>query len=280
MSALTQYNFYGSRFRVLMDKYGSPWFPASDVCRVLSMDYEKRGTGIYVEHISEKHKRGLSSIEGLTPSNELPPHTTMLSEAGLYQLILKSRKPEAVKFQEWLTEEVLPSIRKTGSYVHKAKVSEPPLMVQTREATDAAFEEALEKSVRAMRSELARMKDELKGEVLGAMSLFAPRRREVPGSVRDTHRQFTVHRGLRCPCCDTVKSSWSDFNIDHYKDRQDPSLTATWAICADCNQSIKDAQLHKEAEPAFLAVQKWLKDWRLNNRVIPSVEVQQGLFEQ
>ena len=41
---------------------------------------------------------------------------TLISEAGLYTLILKSTLPAAEKFQDWVTEEVLPSLRKTGSY--------------------------------------------------------------------------------------------------------------------------------------------------------------------
>lgn len=244
------------------------------------MNYQKDGTGKYLAHISDEHKRPLGTVPGLTPQPGLPPQTTMLSEAGIFKLILNSRKLEAEKFQKWVEEEVLPSIRKTGSYVYKEDKPQPKLMVQTRDAAEAAMEAAMEATAARWQEEFKRFESRMVERLQGALDKYAPRRREVPGSVRDTHRQFTVHRGLRCPCCDTVKSSWSDFNIDHYKDRQDPSLTATWAICADCNQSIKDAQLHKEAEPAFLAVQKWLKDWRLNNRVIPSVEVQQGLFEQ
>lgn len=41
---------------------------------------------------------------------------TMVNESGLYHLVLLSKKPEAKKFRKWVTEEVLPSIRKTGSY--------------------------------------------------------------------------------------------------------------------------------------------------------------------
>lgn len=45
------------------------------------------------------------------------PNTTVISESGLYKLILKSRKPEAEEFQRWVTEQVLPTIRKTGVYM-------------------------------------------------------------------------------------------------------------------------------------------------------------------
>lgn len=279
MNALTQYDFGGHRLRVVLDLHGNPWFPASDACRVLGMDYEKRGTGIYVEHIAERNKRGLSSIEGLTPSNELPPHTTMLSEAGLYQLIMKSRKPEAQKFQEWVTEEVLPSIRKTGSYVHKKSVPEPVLMGQARELSEAALEERVAAAIEKQFSKkLVPALNQFRDDMNEAMGKFAPRRREVPISVRETHRLFTASRNFRCPCCDEVKTSWSDFNVDHYKDRQDPSTAATWGICAVCNQELKDAKSHKSAEPAFLAYQRWLEAWGLRSRTIKSCEVQADLF--
>ena len=43
-------------------------------------------------------------------------HLTLILESGLYKLIMRSDKPEAATFQDWVTQEVLPSIRKTGSY--------------------------------------------------------------------------------------------------------------------------------------------------------------------
>lgn len=263
--------------RVISDANGNPWFPASDACRALGMNSHKTGTGPFVEHIAEKHKRTIGTILPLTPLNALPPHTTMLSEAGLYQLIWKSRKPEAVRFQEWVTEEVLPSIRKTGSYVYKK--DEPPLMLQARALSEEAVEDAVQKAMKPLQLQIQQLKDNLMSSVNTAMSSFAPRRREVPTSVRDTHRKFAESRQLRCACCDDVKTSWLDFNVDHYKDRQDPSLTATWAICAKCNQCLKDAQMHKEAEPSFLAYQKWLRAWRVKIGDIKTIEDQGDLFE-
>jgi anti-repressor protein len=57
-------------------------------------------------------KRTLVSIEGA--SNGL--QVNAVNESGLYSLILTSRKPEAKRFKKWVTSDVLPSIRKTGSY--------------------------------------------------------------------------------------------------------------------------------------------------------------------
>lgn len=71
-----------ARYTAAIVDGGNPWFPASDACRVLGMNYEKNGSGYYLDHIADKHKRGLTSVLPRTPTSELPPHTTMLSEAG------------------------------------------------------------------------------------------------------------------------------------------------------------------------------------------------------
>lgn len=54
------------------------------------------------------------------------PHSKLISESGLYSLILKSRKPEAKIFKKWVTSEVLPSIRKTGAYSVKGRPAAEP----------------------------------------------------------------------------------------------------------------------------------------------------------
>ncbi len=59
-------------------------------------------------------ERGINRIE--TPSGYMQPMVTV-SESGLYKLIMRSDKPQAKAFQDWVAKEVLPSIRKTGSYV-------------------------------------------------------------------------------------------------------------------------------------------------------------------
>lgn len=48
-------------------------------------------------------------------------HRIIITESGLYKLILRSRKPEAIAFQNWITQEVLPTIRKTGGYIKGAE---------------------------------------------------------------------------------------------------------------------------------------------------------------
>ena len=72
---------------------------------------------------------------------------TAITESGLYKLIIRSDKPEAREFQDWVTREVLPAIRKTGGYLlneearpvaHAANLASMPVMAQIAQALSAA----------------------------------------------------------------------------------------------------------------------------------------------
>lgn len=92
----------------IVDRGGEPWFVAKDVCAVLEI--AKVDSAIRSLDEDEKDTHSMSTLGG---DQEL----SIVSEAGLYSLVLRSRKPEAKAFKRWVTHEVLPSIRKTGAYV-------------------------------------------------------------------------------------------------------------------------------------------------------------------
>lgn len=91
----------------VVDISGEPWFVAVDVCAALELN----NTAMAVAGLDDD-ERGISNIDtrGGTQS------ATIISESGLYSLVLRSRKPEAKQFKRWITHDVLPAIRKTGSY--------------------------------------------------------------------------------------------------------------------------------------------------------------------
>lgn len=93
------------RVRVVM-RGDAPWFVGKDVCDCLGTATNN------LPAILEDDERGIYTID--TPSGE--QQMTIVSEPGLYSLILRSRKPEAKAFKRWVTHDVIPSIRKTGSY--------------------------------------------------------------------------------------------------------------------------------------------------------------------
>ena len=86
---------------------GEPWFVAKDVCECL----ELTNTSQTLSHLDDDEK-GIISND--TPGGK--QEMSIISEPGLYSLILRSRKPEAKAFKRWVTHEILPSIRKTGHY--------------------------------------------------------------------------------------------------------------------------------------------------------------------
>ena len=93
---------------------GEPWFIAQDVCNILNLENVSKACN----PLKEREKQVLNLKErGITLSDD--PDTTRLlaiSESGLYRITMKSRKPQAEPFQDWVCEEVLPTIRKTGKY--------------------------------------------------------------------------------------------------------------------------------------------------------------------
>jgi anti-repressor protein len=107
MSNLQTFDFTGQTVRVLIDQNAKEWFLAKDVCDVLEIS-NSRDT---VSRLDNDQK--LVSV--VTTSGQ-KREMTFVSEAGLYELIFTSRKPEARAFKKWVFEEVLPTIRKTGSF--------------------------------------------------------------------------------------------------------------------------------------------------------------------
>jgi hypothetical protein len=99
--------FDGMQLRVTTDEKGMPWFVAADVCRCLFVGNTSQALGRL-----DADEKGLRNVD--TPGGI--QSMTTVNEPGLYTLVLSSRKPEAKRFKRWVTHEVLPAIRKTGSY--------------------------------------------------------------------------------------------------------------------------------------------------------------------
>lgn len=87
---------------------GEPWFVLADVCKVLELSTPHKAAQRLDE--DDRNKTPIMDSMGRTQETEI------INESGLYTLILRSNKPQAKKFKRWVTAEVLPTIRKTGSY--------------------------------------------------------------------------------------------------------------------------------------------------------------------
>lgn len=106
---MQRFDFKGASLRTLIDKAGEPWFVAKDVCDILGTDTRDLHKILESDEITNVDSIHIAQNGGKAP--------LIISEPGLYRLVMKSRKPEAKEFQRWVTHEVLPQIRKTGGYI-------------------------------------------------------------------------------------------------------------------------------------------------------------------
>lgn len=116
MSNVIPFNYGDALIRVVTDETtGEPLWVAKDICKALEI--EDHRSAIRKLDADEKGVQDLPSLGG----NQ---KTSVVTEAGLYNLIFRSNKPEAKPFKRWVTHEVLPTIRKTGSYGTGADMSQ------------------------------------------------------------------------------------------------------------------------------------------------------------
>lgn len=108
-SEIQSYNFNGASLRTLTDEAGEPWFVLKDCMSILDL-------GNPTETVKMFDDDEFSTTE-VIDSIGRRQQAYIISEPGLYKLVMRSRKPEAHEFQRWVTHEVLPQIRKTGGYI-------------------------------------------------------------------------------------------------------------------------------------------------------------------
>lgn len=106
---IQQFDFKGASLRTLTDEAGEPWFVLKDCMSILDL-------GNPTETVKMFDEDEFSTAE-VIDSIGRRQQAYIISEPGLYRLVMRSRKPEAKEFQRWVTHEVLPAIRKTGGYI-------------------------------------------------------------------------------------------------------------------------------------------------------------------
>jgi prophage antirepressor-like protein len=114
MTETVTFEFAGMELRALV-REGKPWFVVSDVCRCVGLTTNN----------TTQHTRNLGPDEvalnriksNSTGSGSGAKNALTISESGLYKIVMRCDKPKARQFQEWVTRDVLPAIRKDGMYV-------------------------------------------------------------------------------------------------------------------------------------------------------------------
>ena len=108
MEALQTFDFEGEPVRI-EERGGEPWFVGQDVCRCLGHGNHRQA----LSRLDDDEKDDVQIVDAIGRKQTM----TVINEPGMYQLVFSSRTEAAKKFKRWVTHDVLPSIRRTGSYV-------------------------------------------------------------------------------------------------------------------------------------------------------------------
>lgn len=120
------FQFNSAAIRTFADDQGESWFAAADVCDVLGYMNSRDAVA---KHCRSYGVAKRDTIDSMGREQEI----TVINEPNLYRLIIKSRKPEAEKFEGWVMEVVLPALRKHGRYeLESGHEAEPPRIAPDR----------------------------------------------------------------------------------------------------------------------------------------------------
>lgn len=235
--------FEGQAVR-LIDRDGVPWWILADVCRALDIgnpsDVAKR--------LDSDERDTLDSIEG----------PTIISEPGLYKVIMKSRKPVAKRFDRWVRHEVLPTIRKTGSYGTPSLVQVAEMMVDGMKQAIAPLGLRLEGQDRAI-ERIERRQDLMAEDVASIKIRLLSGRKRLKGDAKAEHIDAIHQLGGRCPCgCGKIivigGVKLSDAEFDHFYSVDRADVGSTWLIHKDCHREFTGGKRARhDFEAAFRA---------------------------
>jgi len=138
---MNTFDFQGTALRTI-DLDGEPWFHATDVCRCIGLNLTS-GTYAHLKKLDGDQKQTLrrtpNPIWGLHQFLGEASTASVITESGLYALTMRADSAKAKPFQDWVTREVLPSIRKTGGYLLNEE-ARSTAHADTREAMPGLFE--------------------------------------------------------------------------------------------------------------------------------------------
>lgn len=138
MSAIIPFQFEAHAVRIQVDETGQPWFNANDVCSALEFANPHKAVGDHVDTDDLTKREVIDNLGRTQRANHV-------NESGLYALILGSTKDAAKRFKRWVTGEVLPAIRKTGSYAVPGVLAALPAPTHDRVSAILLIGEAVAK---------------------------------------------------------------------------------------------------------------------------------------
>jgi prophage antirepressor-like protein len=219
-------DFEGRNVR-MVERDDAQWWVLADVCRAMDI----ANPSVVAARLDDDEK-GVATTETLGGLQSM----TIITEPGLYAVILQSRKPIARRFDRWVRHVVLPTIRKTGHYATQFDGAVILQQIDRRLAT-------IEHLTRA-------------------------KRRTPSDADRRTAGRFARLHGGSCPCCrrcDVVDAAGNIINnaqIDHFFQVDRMSLKTSWLICGECHHKLTSGLMPREmCVGRFKAYQELLAEW-------------------
>lgn len=125
---LIPFTYEDQQVRVV-DIGGEPWFVLADLCRVLDLSNSR----MVAQRLGDDVRHVLAGLDSLGRAQ----NAYVVNESGMYEVVIRSDKPEAATFRRWITADVLPSIRKTGAYSTPRELSPDEIVHQALQITHA-----------------------------------------------------------------------------------------------------------------------------------------------
>ncbi|MCZ0960901.1 BRO-N domain-containing protein [Paracoccus benzoatiresistens] len=170
-------------FAHISDRDGNPWFAVADICRVLGISNTSDATN----YLDQTEVNRLKLTAGRGPSN------LIISESGLYKLVLRSDKAEAKPFQDWVTKVVLPAIRKDGAYVAGEEKVATGEMSEDEFILRAVIHDAAQEHAVFCGISFEKPQDDVPGQVRAMGQLFE----KSPFKINGLDKEFDNHPHMR-----------------------------------------------------------------------------------
>ena len=229
----------------IVELKGDPWWFLSDVCRVLEIG----NTSNAAARLDDDEKGTLDSIKG-------GPDKIIISEPGLYKLLGTSRKAIAKRFDRWVRHEVLPSIRKTGSY-GSAVPEVASLIVSGLKEALAPLAIRFDGQDQAINRIERRQEDqgERLARVEGAIQNVLKFRRRISPKTKSEHLDAVTRLGCRCPVYPeniiVQGERIVDAEYDHHFANHLADVDHTWLISTRAHDDITRGRLSREEANKF-----------------------------
>lgn len=261
MNAVVPFRFDQEQVRIIM-RDGAPWFVGRDVAACLGYVIPQKAIGT--------HCKGV--LKWNIPTEGGSQEMLIIPESDVYRLVMRSNAPHAEQFQDWVCEEVLPSIRKTGGYMTPSEANKA-LEIITKGFTEnlVPIVQTLVDGQNSLRSEVVELKSDVNGLSVRFDRLENRIDRRTYPSTKTMMRHYNaVHEryGDKCPCCQRERildehgqPIANVCELDHWRLPSQSTVDLTWVVCRRCNSELRKQEVHHDREVKFAAYQSTRRDY-------------------